>query len=255
MQIKYRAIIVVLLGFTMFNPAYSLAETINYTYDSLNRIVREERSSGVVVVYAYDAAGNMTYKDTGRLWPLGDVNGDGCTDASDPQIIINVILGIYTIEQFPRADVNQDGAVNIIDAQLAINNYTSDSDADGIGDACDTCPFDAQNDVDGDGICGDMDNCPNKPNGPTLGTCSSTSDKPGVNCATAADCVIGCSTNGQCLNNQEDADSDGRGDVCDNCPTNCNSQQLDADTDGIGDVCDTDPGCGGCSGIQCETQC
>ena len=32
---------------------------------------------------------------------------------------------------------------------------------DGIGDACDICPNDPDNDIDGDGICGDVDNCPN----------------------------------------------------------------------------------------------
>ena len=66
---------------------------------------------------------------------------------------------------------------------------------------------------------------------------------------------------------QEDADSDGTGDVCDddrdgdailndtdNCPDNCNSQQSDGDGDGDGDVCDPDPGCGGC-GSSCEIEC
>jgi hypothetical protein len=35
-----------------------------------------------------------------------------------------------------------------------------DADTDGIGDACDACPLDAQNELDGDGVCGDVDNCP-----------------------------------------------------------------------------------------------
>jgi len=52
-----------------------------------------------------------------------------------------------------------------------------------------------------------------------------------------------------------DSDGDGVPDCHDNCPNNCNVQQLDADGDGIGDVCDTDPGCGGCTGIQCEQPC
>jgi hypothetical protein len=35
-----------------------------------------------------------------------------------------------------------------------------DSDGDGIGDACDLCPFDPLNDIDGDSVCGDIDTCP-----------------------------------------------------------------------------------------------
>jgi YD repeat-containing protein len=178
---------VVLVAILLMLPLLSLAETINYTYDFLNRIVREERSNGTVIVYAYDSAGNRTSRV---------VSGSPVTTTTT----------------------------------IAV-------------------------DTDNDGIPDTIDNCPAKPNGPSLGTCSSTSDKRGVNCTTGADCVIGCSVNGQCLKNQEDADNDGDGDVCDNCPTNCNSQQLDADTDGKGDVCDTDPGCGGCGLPQCETQC
>ena len=132
-------------------------------------------------------------------------------------------------------------------------------------------------DSDNDGTPDNQDNCPNKPNGPNRGTCSSTSDKPNINCTSDADCANGCSSNGLCIKDQRDTDSDGFGDVCDtcvgsgspdadtdglcdlqdNCPTVCNSQQLDADNDGTGDVCD-DPnndGCGGCGQPLCETPC
>jgi hypothetical protein len=110
-------------------------------------------------------------------------------------------------------------------------------------------------DSDGDGVFDSEDNCFLKPNGQNLGTCSATSDKPGINCNSDADCVIGCSTNGKCSFNQEDTDGDGIGDVCDNCPNICNSFENDADGDGIGDVCYTTPGCGGCGLPQCEQQC
>jgi hypothetical protein len=113
----------------------------------------------------------------------------------------------------------------------------------------------ATNDADNDSMLDINDNCPNKPNGPLLGTCNSTSDKAGAKCHSDADCANGCSSNGKCSMNQEDSDYDGAGDVCDNCPNICNSLQSDADHDGAGDVCDTTPGCGGCVTPACEQPC
>ena len=40
---------------------------------------------------------------------------------------------------------------------------------------------------------------------------------------------------------QVDTDADGKGDVCDNCPTVSNATQVDTDADGKGDVCDNCP--------------
>ena len=39
------------------------------------------------------------------------------------------------------------------------NSDQTDTDEDGLGDACDDCPLDPENDSDGDLVCGDIDNC------------------------------------------------------------------------------------------------
>lgn len=84
-----------------------------------------------------------------------------------------------------------------------------DQDNDGIGDACDNCPNDAnedQADLDGDTVGDVCDNCPNDTN-----------------------------------QDQADLDGDTIGDACDNCPSVANADQADRDGDGFGDVCDICP--------------
>ena len=83
--------------------------------------------------------------------------------------------------------------------------YSSDPEC---GNACDICPQDPENDIDGDTVCGDIDNCPNTPN----------------------------------ANQLDVGDGDGAGDACDNCPNTPNPDQLDVgDGDGAGDACDNCP--------------
>jgi hypothetical protein len=102
---------------------------------------------------------------------------------------------------------NKRATINLDAGETITCTFTNgaDTDGDGVPDATDNCPDDAnpnQEDADGDGLGGVCDNCPTVYNP-----------------------------------NQEDADGDGVGDACDNCPTIQNSDQADSDGDGVGDVC------------------
>jgi HYR domain/SdrD B-like domain/PA14 domain/Thrombospondin type 3 repeat len=104
-----------------------------------------------------------------------------------------------------------------------------DADRDGVGDACDACPNDPDNDADGDGLCGDVDNCPLSPN-----VDQSDSDGDGV-----GDACDNCPSTPN--PDQADDDGDGFGNACDNCPRTFNPDQADGDGDGVGDACDNCP--------------
>lgn len=115
---------------------------------------------------------------------------------------------VYTISI--DGDGDGDGVQSTEDnCQKTANADQADGDGDGIGDACDTCPSDPDNDQDGDGICGDVDTCPDD--------ADNDIDGDGV-CA-------GSGFNGPAT----------AGD--DNCPTIFNDTQVDSDCDGDGDAC------------------
>lgn len=172
----------------------------------------------------------------------------------------------------------------------------TDTDEDGQGDACDECPRDPLNDVDGDAVCVDTatpavsDNCPYIPNGPAqtgavgignqtdsngngigdaceTGPADTDADGDFVpdsqdNCLGLSNPVLDCDANPVTPSVQCDQDQDGRGDLCDvcpgdssndvdgdgvcvspvgvtdNCPVVSNSSQTDGDGDGLGDACD-----------------
>lgn len=95
--------------------------------------------------------------------------------------------------------------------------------------------LDTDDDAIDDNFLGEEDNCPLTPNGPGLGTCSSGTI--GALCTSHDE----CGDNGFCSMNQEDTDNDGKGDVCDNCPTTPNPDQEDTfppQGNGIGDACE-----------------
>jgi hypothetical protein len=131
----------------------------------------------------------------------------------------------------------------------------TDTDVDGVGDACDpctdgdfdgfgvpgfpaqTCPLDncifasnpSQADGDADGKGDDCDNCPAAANALQIDT-----DFDGV-----GDACDNCPA--QANSGQADGDGDGKGDACDNCAAIANVGQADGDGDAVGDVCDPCP--------------
>jgi hypothetical protein len=127
------------------------------------------------------------------------------------------VRGITEVWAGVVSDDDGDGVPNDQDnCPDVFNPGQADSDTDDIGDACDVCPLDADNDADGDGVCGDVDNCPTVAN-------PDQADLDGDGEGDACD---------------DDRDGDGVLDLADNCPTASNPDQLDSDADDIGDACD-----------------
>ncbi|XXS78095.1 thrombospondin type 3 repeat-containing protein [Sorangium sp. So ce176] len=134
-------------------------------------------------------------------------------------------------------DGDGDGVVVGDNCPRTQNPDQADSDANGVGDACDI-------DDDGDGVHNDADNCPRAAN-PGQGD----SDEDGLGDAcdedvvdSDGDGVIDGVDSCPAVPNpdQTDTDADGVGDDCDNCKATANPAQADADGDGVGDDCDAD---------------
>lgn len=116
------------------------------------------------------------------------------------------------------------------------NPDQNNADGDALGDACDVCPSDPSDDVDGDGVCGGSDNCPANANS---GQQDYDQDGLGEACDPCP------------LDTLNDQDGDGfchggafyppMAGMDDNCPRNANDGQQDFDGDRIGDACECDP--------------
>jgi hypothetical protein len=147
-----------------------------------------------------------------------DNDGDGTIDSADSGC---------------RIDSDEDG---LIDAQdncpWDANADQVDRDADGTGDACD---YDADNDNWDDFTEAEWGSNPNDASSTPehwfmRETCDDGRDNDGDGSADDAD--SGCAP---------DNDYDGVADASDNCPTYWNPDQADSDSDGTGDACvDTD---------------
>ncbi|HET6611735.1 MAG TPA: WD40 repeat domain-containing protein, partial [Kofleriaceae bacterium] len=85
----------------------------------------------------------------------GRVTGEQTPDARDPMGMDAAMGSDAAVVDAPVTDVD---APFDFDAE-PVFDAAPDADGDGIPDATDTCPNDADNDADGDGICGDVDLC------------------------------------------------------------------------------------------------
>ncbi|MFL5343791.1 MAG: cell-cell cohesion MYXO-CTERM protein MtsC [Hyalangium sp.] len=179
----------------------------------------------------------VAYTDDGvTLSYTDDADGDGKADDRD---------NCPFASNRDQADTDGDGVGDVCDNCAAVSNFQQrDADGDGLGDDCDP-------DADNDGVANGQDNCPLVPNkdqsnldGDTQGdVCDLDDDNDGVpdgqdNCPRLANSDQQMPTNAsQC---RVDRDGDNISDDRDNCPAIANPNQDDADRDGLGDVCDAD---------------
>ncbi len=146
------------------------------------------------------------------------------------------------------ADRDRDGVPDRVDSCPEIENTSqTDTDNDGLGDACDS-------DIDNDDIPNENDNCPSIPNPDqsdvdedNLGdVCEADTDNDGV--PDDDDNCMDTSNPDQANLDQDDLgdvcdpddDNDGVPDETDNCPNTPNPDQADIDGDNIGNACEGD---------------
>lgn len=183
--------------------------------------------------------GNPFCVDTGDeiCYDFTENDGDGLIDCEDPDCA-----------PFPFCiDTDGDFFPDLFDnCPTTFNDLQTDSDGDGVGDAC--------QDSDGDTIFDDIDNCLLDPNteqdetdfdgignacDPEESRCNNgVSDD---NDDSLVDCDDPDCAEAQACRPSPDNDGDGVPNATDNCPNDANPDQTDNDGEGAGNACDSSP--------------
>lgn len=172
-----------------------------------------------------------------------DLDGDGDVEERLP---LDAVGSPRFLDDPATADTgipDPPGYVSVVDMGAFEFHSGADPDGDGIPNASDNCPLNAnpsQLDTDGDqqgDICDPDDDNDNLPDQRDNCPLVSNPDQMDRDLDKVGDVCDNCLSRSN--PSQQDSDGDGVGDICDNCPTIPNPSQADSDRDGIGDVCDT----------------